>query len=195
MEGVEHLQRGLIAAGKDAVFVARMPGKSGVEMGEELFTGHKGLGGQALFTGAAVQLHRAAALALFLEVGLHSQRRAHRADTQQMVTAAVTAAAVAAGVHSTCLLLEAVKGVILGKETDDGLAAAERGTESGLDTGDAALHGEALVFQKVCQASSGAILLQRELGKAPNAVRESREVTHATLQQGIEILFCHSMNS
>ena len=91
-EVVLGLDAGVGGAGEHLVGVVRVPGEGRVQTVPQAVPGHEGLGGAALLAGAAVQHHGAGDLG-GLQIRLHPQGGGHGAGAQQVVPAAVAAAA------------------------------------------------------------------------------------------------------
>lgn len=172
-EGIRHLNAGGVGAYGDLIGVAGVPGQSGVQIPEHPVSGHEGLSGAALLTGAAVEYHRAVEQSCgngpFDGNGSGQSTR-----TQQIVAAAVSAASgfQGLGMIQTGGLRQPGQGIKFPQQADDRPAAAE-GTGKG--SGNAAqilLDGKALGLQDFHIGSRGAMLQHGQLGIAPDPVAE-----------------------
>ena len=171
-EVVLRLDTGVGGAGLDFVGVLRVPGDGGIQLLPKAVPGHEGLGGAALLTGAAVEDHGAGRVGGFQE-RLDPQGRSHGAGTQEIVSAAVAAAAgdPLLPFHAASLLGQAGERIVLRQDADDGASGAVAGGKGRGDVADPLLHGEALFFQDLTIKGGGPGLLQRELRVVPDAVR------------------------
>ena len=169
VELILHLDAGIGGAGDHLVAIVWMPGQRGIQLPPKLLPGHKGLGGAALLAGAAVEDHRAA-FARLLQPGLHAKGSSHGARAQQVVAAAMTAAAGSQRfpLRHPGFLGKTGEGVILRQKADDRPTGAKGGRESRGNAAEAPLHPEALVFQHVTVQRGGALFLEGKLRKAPN---------------------------
>ncbi|SPX66711.1 Uncharacterised protein [Leclercia adecarboxylata] len=82
-----------------------MPGDGGVHVVEQPFADHKGFTRAALFTGAAIKAHRAAA-AVLLQPALHRHGTRQGGGAEQVMTAAVAVGTRSIGLRggAMCLL-------------------------------------------------------------------------------------------
>ena len=197
-EVVLRLDTGVGGAGLDFVGVLRVPGDGGIQLLPKAVPGHEGLGGAALLTGAAVEDHGAGSVGGFQE-RLDPQGRSHGAGTQEIVSAAVAAAAgdPLLPFHAASLLGQAGERIVLRQDADDGASGAVAGGKGRGDVADPLLHGEALFFQDLTIKGGGPGLLQRELRVVPDAVRHLGDEVALGLHGGHgRLLFLgHSHNS
>ena len=172
VELILDLDTGVGGAGDHLVAVVRVPGEGGVQRSPQLLPGHKGLGGAAFLAGAAEEDHRAALPGL-LQPGLHAKGRSKSAGAQQVMAAAVTAAAAdQLFLHQAPgLLRKAAEGIVLRQKADDRLSGAVRGGEGGGDIANAPRHRKALLLADPAQDLGRLLLLEGQLRKAPDLFR------------------------
>ncbi len=182
---IQDLNAGVVGAGHGLVSIAGMPGQGSVQLLPETFPCHKGLSRAPLFPGAAV-IDDGARAAGFFQPGLDRGRSSERAGPQQVVAAAVAAAALGDGLrgNGTGLLAETGEGVKLAEDADDGPAAAVRAAESRPDAAEILGDGEAQLAQGTAIEVPGLELLQREFGILPDAVGDALEQSGPLVDEG-----------
>ena len=143
-EFVQHLDAGIVCSGFDLVDIARVPAQGRVQLFPQTVSGHEGLSGAALFSGAAEKDHGSRSSA-FLQPGLDGAGRRERADPQQVVTAAVAVSARRHRGRFRCagLLAEAGERVKLAQDSDHGPAASEAAAEGRGNIAEILRHREA----------------------------------------------------
>ena len=191
VERVEHLDAGVGGAGGHLVAVAGVPGQRRVQTVPQALAGHVRLGGHALLAGAAVEDHRTGAAGL-LQIVLHADGGGHCAGTQQVMAAAMAAAALDQLVilRAARRLGQSGQGIILRQEADDRLAAAVGGGKGGGDIADALLHLEALRLQHLHKEGGGLDLLHGQLRVIPNGIRHLGDQVLLFINGGQSRLFC-----
>ena len=150
VEFIQHLYAGVVRTCRVLVHVRRVPRKRRVQRVPRALARHIRLARAALFAGAAEIYHRAG-LAAQLQILFHRYRRRKRTRAQQIMPAAVTAAA--GNKRSIFLrarrLRQAGQRVELAEDADHRLALAEFAGERGLYPADILLDLEALGAQRI----------------------------------------------
>ena len=160
VEGILHLNTGVGGAGDDLVAVLRVPCQGGVQLTPQAVPRHEGLGCAALLAGAAVERHGAGNTGLF-QIGLYPQRSRQRTGAQQIVTAAMAAAAGDKLLlrQTACFLGQAGQGVIFRQNTDVGPPAAKAGGKGSGNTAHVFFNLKALLLQHPAVQGGGLHLL------------------------------------
>ena len=189
---IDHLQAGGIGAGGDLIGKARVPGEGGIQVLEQAVSGHKGLTGAALFSGAAIEDDRTVELSggdlLFDGNGGTEAGR-----TQQIVAAALAAAALAEGLlfGHTGGLGQAGQGVIFRQNADFRAAGAVGSGKGRRNTAEVLFHLEALLLQQGHIGGSGLDFQHGQLGILPDLVTEGENFLFFRFNGLIKLLLAH----
>ena len=163
------LDAGHAGAAGDLVYIGRMPGDGRVQVLPHMIARQKRLARAALLAGTAKKDDRALLLRVLLQIRLDREGRRQRARTQQVMPAAMAAAArnQRGVMRAGCLLRQAGQRVKLAQNANYRMAMAPAAAEGRLDAAHVGGDGKAVFSKHLFIQGGGLKFLQRQLGIFP----------------------------